>query len=81
MIVTFTPGIPVLSRGNGLPRTGSRARLVRQHGCRTPHDAPRTPLPGKGILAETHSHGVTFTPGIPVLSRGNGLPRTGSRAR
>jgi len=41
MIATRTHSILVSSRVNGMTRAGSWVRPARQHGCRTPNDAPR----------------------------------------
>jgi len=42
MIGTIPSSTPVTRMGNSMPRAGSRARLARQHGCRTPHRATHT---------------------------------------
>ncbi|GIV94421.1 MAG: hypothetical protein KatS3mg056_3130 [Chloroflexus sp.] len=41
MIGTIPSSTSVTRMGNGMPRAGSRARLLRQHGCRTPNCATR----------------------------------------
>jgi hypothetical protein len=53
LIGTSTFSNLVTRMGNGMPRTESRARLARQHGCRTPHRATRVMVVGNGIDTET----------------------------
>jgi len=53
LIGTSTFSNLVTRMGNGMPRTESRARLARQHGCRTPNYATRVMVVGNGIYTET----------------------------
>ena len=48
---TFSNLVPRM--GNGMPRAESRARLARQHGCRTPNDATQVMVVGNGINPDT----------------------------
>ncbi|WP_322822040.1 hypothetical protein [Chloroflexus sp.] len=45
--------ILVTSRVNGVPHARHEVQLLRQHGCRTPYNAPRATLAGNGIYANT----------------------------
>jgi len=49
MIGTIPSSTAVTRMGNGVPRAGSWARLVRQHGCRTPNCATRAWRAGTAI--------------------------------
>ncbi|WP_322820737.1 hypothetical protein [Chloroflexus sp.] len=51
LIGTSTFSNLVTRMGSGMPRAELRARLARQHGCRTPNPAPRVTSPENRIHA------------------------------
>ena len=64
LIGKSTSSTSVTRIGNSMPRAGSRARLARQHSCRTPNDTTRTSCarvrqPIRHVLARLERRTVT----------------------